>query len=233
MVPGFFIGVSFRFVSQGADMSGAENIRAEQNESADPVEKIIKPPTDTGHVGGEPMKDIDVDRLAQILTISVRRVQQLVGEGVIIKSGRGRYDLVGSVQGYVQYLSDLIPNKQADGATREARINAEQQRAELLKERTKLARLHRKEKEGLLVDKEQERREAFKLARALRNGILNIPARVAAKYAGEKDTEKVFLSLQKELSKALELTADYAENEYDEHGFIASGGEDCPHWCGR
>lgn len=42
--------------------------------------------------------------IARLLNISERRLQQLAREGVIPKSGRGRYPLAATVRGYVVYL---------------------------------------------------------------------------------------------------------------------------------
>ena len=47
--------------------------------------------------------------LAKLFHITERRIQQLAREKVIPKSGHGQYDLIGSVQGYVQYLQQQMP----------------------------------------------------------------------------------------------------------------------------
>ena len=45
-----------------------------------------------------------VGTIAKLLMLTERRVQQLTAEGVIPKPERGRYELVGAVQGYIGYL---------------------------------------------------------------------------------------------------------------------------------
>jgi len=45
--------------------------------------------------------------MAKLLDLSERRIQQLSREGIIPKSQRSRYELVGSVKGYIHYLRDL------------------------------------------------------------------------------------------------------------------------------
>jgi hypothetical protein len=42
--------------------------------------------------------------IAKLVCITERRLQQLAREGVIPKSSRGKYPLIGAVQGYVRYL---------------------------------------------------------------------------------------------------------------------------------
>jgi hypothetical protein len=52
--------------------------------------------------------------VAKLLCITERRLQQLAREGVVPKSSRGKYPLIGSVQGYVRYLQ--TSGEQAEGA---------------------------------------------------------------------------------------------------------------------
>ncbi len=63
--------------------------------------------------------------IARPLDLTERRVRQLSAEGVIPKAARGRYELVGAVQGYVRYLRELIPRDEvgaADYGTERARL---------------------------------------------------------------------------------------------------------------
>lgn len=72
--------------------------------------------------------DFPAGAIARLLNITERRVQQLAQEGVIPKSGRGRYPLAGSVQGYVRYLQDHVSRTGGDALE----LNSE--RARLAKE---------------------------------------------------------------------------------------------------
>ncbi len=49
--------------------------------------------------------------LAKLFNVTVRRVQQLAKDDIVVKAGRGKYDLIASVQGYVKYLQDLSIGK--------------------------------------------------------------------------------------------------------------------------
>ena len=44
--------------------------------------------------------------IAKLFNLTERRVQQLAKEGIIPKAERGKYELIGAVQGYVKYLQD-------------------------------------------------------------------------------------------------------------------------------
>ena len=46
----------------------------------------------------------NIQAIAKLLKLSERRIQQLAKEGVIPKAERGKYDLVNSVHGYIDYL---------------------------------------------------------------------------------------------------------------------------------
>ena len=44
--------------------------------------------------------------IAKLFNLTERRVQQLAREGIIPKAERGKYELIGAVQGYVKYLQE-------------------------------------------------------------------------------------------------------------------------------
>ena len=46
--------------------------------------------------------------ISSLLDISERRVQQLSKAGVIPKAARGRYELIGSVRGYIRHLHSVL-----------------------------------------------------------------------------------------------------------------------------
>jgi phage terminase Nu1 subunit (DNA packaging protein) len=62
-------------------------------------------------------RNVTPTELAELLGLTVRHVQRLAQEGVIVRAGRGRYDLAASVQGYVEWLrrgadDDINPPKE-------------------------------------------------------------------------------------------------------------------------
>ena len=44
------------------------------------------------------------EELADLLMISPRRVNQLENKGVVVKHSHGKYHLIASIQGYLDYL---------------------------------------------------------------------------------------------------------------------------------
>lgn len=68
----------------------------------------------------------------------------------------------------------------------------------------RLAKLEFDEKSGLLVKADAVKNEAFRVARIVRDNILNIPDRVAAELANETNQFKIHQRLTEELRRALE-----------------------------
>lgn len=67
-----------------------------------------------------------------------------------------------------------------------------------------MAALELAEKEGLLVPKADVDREAFRVARTVRDSLLNIPDRTAAELAAETNQFRVHERLKNEIRRALE-----------------------------
>lgn len=67
----------------------------------------------------------------------------------------------------------------------------------------RLAKIEYEERSGKLVSKDEVAVAAFTKARTVRDGMLNIPDRVAAIVAAEPDADKVHLILTDEIRKAL------------------------------
>ncbi len=68
----------------------------------------------------------------------------------------------------------------------------------------RLAKLEFEEKSGKLVQVDAVKNEAFKVARVVRDNLLNIPDRVAAELANETNQFKVHQRLTQEIRRALE-----------------------------
>ena len=68
----------------------------------------------------------------------------------------------------------------------------------------KLAKIEYDEKVGSIIEKEKVKKDAFELARRVRDSILLIPSRIASAIAAETSPHKAENFLIKELTKALE-----------------------------
>lgn len=70
--------------------------------------------------------------------------------------------------------------------------------------KAELAELDLKKKKGQLVDRGKVEKEAFALAKKVREAIMNVPSRLSAQLAAMKDRSEVESMLEKELRTALE-----------------------------
>lgn len=71
-----------------------------------------------------------------------------------------------------------------------------------------LARLEYEERSGKLVNADEVKAEAFRLARTVRDAMMNIPDRVSAELAGEMDARNIHALLTDEIRKAMESLID-------------------------
>nr|WP_220467464.1 MULTISPECIES: hypothetical protein [unclassified Wolbachia] len=71
-------------------------------------------------------------------------------------------------------------------------------------ERGKLLEAKAKAEIGELVAVEEVKRDAFNVARVVRNNLLNIPNRVSALLASLSDTEKIHMALTEEITNSLQ-----------------------------
>lgn len=76
----------------------------------------------------------------------------------------------------------------------------------------RLAKIDFEERSGKLVSRDEVQVAAFNKFRTFRDGMLNIPDRVAAVVAAESDASKVHTSLTMEIRKALLEFADAANS---------------------
>jgi hypothetical protein len=87
-----------------------------------------------------------------------------------------------------------------------------------------LAELKLEKEKGKLIDADSVRREAFKVARFVRDALLNIPDRVAPELAGESNVFKVHARLTEEIRKTLEsLRFEPVDSETNEQQTTNSG----------
>lgn len=77
----------------------------------------------------------------------------------------------------------------------------------------KLMQLKFDRESGKVVDAADVKKEAFKLARTVRDSMLNIPDRVAAEFAGCSTAAEIHMRLTDEIRQALEALAALPEPE--------------------
>lgn len=147
--------------------------------------------------------------IAQLFGISVRRVQQLVQEGIIntVQTSEGRrFELAPTIQKYVKYLSDKAYGKsktEVEVQLKEQKLRAEialkESQGELHKLRTDIAA-------GKYISVEEIKMDYSRFFVAFKKFALSIPNRLAGRLGGFVDPVEVRQmeqELQKEVTKLL------------------------------
>ena len=158
-------------------------------------------------------QSVSVDVLASLLLLSPRQVQSLARKGVIKKNTNGKYLLVPSIQGYIEYKQTQARRGLSDDEEQNihhVRIETEKTKLALLKAQTRLEEQKADKAEGKLIDVDVATAVAVNIIMVSRSRLLAIPSKVAAQVAKLKTPKEVKQSLDKEIHQAL---TDLSEGE--------------------
>ena len=139
---------------------------------------------------------VDVETAAKLLMIGAERVRQLAKDGWIPKAARGKYPLVGVVQGYIKFLKD--EQRRASKVAADAEIKAERARG---------LRLKNDKDEGRVIDVEEALGTLDEVVGELRTGINAVPARVTRDLKLRDKIEKEIDASFERCRRRLERTA--------------------------
>jgi phage terminase Nu1 subunit (DNA packaging protein) len=154
---------------------------------------------------------VPVGTLAKLFNLTDMRVQQLAKLGVVIKGERGRYDLWGSVRGYVRYLQDRAAGRSggdaAEGGSYEAhRARLYAARADKAEEEAKLIK-------GKSHDAETVAEVMNQFMANIRARLLALPTQTAPLVANSDDPNKCKAILTDAMHEALSELANYPAAE--------------------
>jgi len=141
----------------------------------------------------------NIEAISKLLKLSERRIQQLAKDNIIPKAERGKYDLVSSVHGYIDFLK--------------AKAGGDFTAEEVLKNKNKLlkakAEIEKQKATGELIPKEEVKRTWLELVHKIKQKLLSIPNKVAPVIVTVKNINEIKLILQDKLYEALyEITSD-------------------------
>jgi len=140
--------------------------------------------------------------IAKLLKLTERRVQQLAKDGIIPKSERGKYDLVSSVHGYV----DFLKAKAGGEFTAEEVIK---NKNKLIKAKAELAEIEKMKATSELIPQEEVKRTWLELIYKMKQKLLSIPNKVAPVVVTVKSINEIKLILQDKIYEALyEISSD-------------------------
>ena len=158
--------------------------------------------------------------IARLLDLTERRVQQLARDGVIPRSERGRYDLIGAVRGYVRYLRDQTLK---DGA---ATADYGVERARLVRARADLAEMEAAQKRGELIPAREVVTAWTEVVALLRARLLVLPDKIAPLAHDAQTIPQARDIVRKAVHEALaELAATQVSAALESHGPPGPGGD--------
>ena len=135
--------------------------------------------------------------LAQALGVSGPRIRQLAEAGIVIRTGRNRYDLIGSVR----RVRDLEKeNGNGNGKT----PTTGEARAKYWLSKAELTEFQLRQRRGELIPADQVTAVWTRLAGNFRSRILAAPTKLASVLVGVTDRAAIADKIQEELYAALE-----------------------------
>ena len=162
--------------------------------------------------------------ISKFLNLTERRVQQLARDGIIPKAEKGKYDLVRSVQRYVQYLQDRAYGNP------DAPRDTHHERARLIKAQADKTELEVAALRNQLIPIETIEHDWMQQVSACRMRLLAIPSKSAFQIAALKEPTEIERFLKRAIYEALsELAHDDALPEADAEspaGVDAAAGTD-------
>lgn len=173
-----------------------------------------------------------VKKIAALLMISDRRVQQLSKEGHIPKSESGRYHLVQSVQGYIKFLRSRSEEIDADVKS----ADFYQHKARKMKADADIAEIEAAKRRGDAIDAQEVKQAWSMIISEVRANLLsNTPQRIASRMVGVTDEVGIKKIVKEEIGLAMQVTSetDIEEllNQYpdedDEDENIENDDRDC------
>ena len=162
---------------------------------------------DKGEITGGSMYRVEI--IAKLFGVTVRRIQQLTQEGVLptteTPEGR-RYDLVPTIQKYVQYLSDKAYGKNRSEKELELREQKLQADIALKESQGELHQIKTKIAAGTYVDIDDVKRDYSNFFTVFKRFALSLPGKISNEvigYVGPTEARRIEKDLQGEILRQL------------------------------
>ncbi len=118
---------------------------------------------------------VSADVLGVWLDLSVPAISGLARRGVVVRVGRGKYDLQASIHGYCQHLRGQAAGRGGEKAV----VGLATERARLAREQADGVAMKNKAMRGELVEASAVEAEWSDMLRTVRAGMLAVPSRCA------------------------------------------------------
>lgn len=114
---------------------------------------------------------VPVSSLAKLFNLTSVRIQQLASDGIVIRTGRGRYDLWSSISNYIEYLQERKVNQWDNESENPTELKKHQLRR--TKEEADKLELANAKTRGDLIEKNEVIKAGEEIMAIVRNSILN------------------------------------------------------------
>lgn len=149
-------------------------------------------------------RNVSARQLAYMFRVSERWVQQLAADGVIKKEARGRYNLIASVRGYVEYLQSIASGVEGEIITDYGDARTQKMRADADKAIMEAAQLA-----GELIPQDIVAYSWNHMIGAFRAKLLNLPKKTAPIVQHESSFRKCQAALQSAIHECLAELSEY------------------------
>ena len=155
--------------------------------------------------------------LARLLDCSLGKVQHHLNTGTIeYESGTNK--LIDPEKAKKRLEEFTRQKSDVEYESGEKRADYQQARTISAMYEARLKKIDYETKAGKLVKADKVKSELFKVARVVRDKILNIPNRISDELAITTDPHEIHLKLTRELTDALQELADYGKQHATEAG---------------
>lgn len=146
---------------------------------------------------------VTTTEVASVLGLSVRRVQQLIQDGVITTVSRGKMRLSEAVQQYIASIQKPITDEKEDEASKT------KSEAILKKAKATIASLDAQERLGKMHRSEDVAAMTEDLIFSIRSALMALPGRLAVDVAEVTDTAQASEIIRAEVYQVMEELSQY------------------------
>lgn len=150
--------------------------------------------------------------LANLFGLTTRRIRMLENEGIIEKTGRGRYKLTENIKKYITYLKASQELKE-EGKT-DGKIDYDLEHALLERRRREKLDLEIAAMKGTMHKSEDVEKVMNDMLANFRSKILALPSKTAPRLIAREDIGEIQDILQMEMLEALNELSNYDPNKF-------------------
>ncbi|GHV50373.1 hypothetical protein FACS1894216_02450 [Synergistales bacterium] len=153
--------------------------------------------------------------IAELFSLTERRVEQLAQKKIIPKAGKGTFDLGPTVQAYIRYLHGLS-NGAISADTSELSQRLLQAQTQEREAKARMADLELAVMQGKLHEAEHVKKIMTDMIVACRSRLLAIPSRSAAVLVNMTNPSEISGYLSELVREALENLTEYDPEKFNE-----------------